>query len=68
MHVSLHICIYLCYVKPYREIFYIILFWSECSALLPLCPFIGHPLSKFTLRPWCSYKTVFIKKNVFDFS
>ena len=60
MYVSLNICcIYmylLIYVKTDRKIFYILLFWNECSTLEPLCPFIRHPLSKFTLRS-CKPKT-----------
>ena len=26
-------------------------FWSECSPLVPFCPFIWPPFKKFTLRP-----------------
>ena len=32
-------------------IFCILLFWNECSMLVPLCLFIRHHLSKFSLWP-----------------
>ena len=35
--------------------------WSERSTLVPFSPFIRHPLSKFTLRPWL----VTFKVNLF---
>ena len=42
--------------KQIGRFFILLLFWNECSTLVLLCPFIRHPLSKFTLRPWKAHK------------
>ena len=53
----MYICTYVCislymlyiymylfiYVKTDKKIFYMLLFWNECSTLEPLSPFIRHP-------------------------
>ena len=63
LHIYIHIYMYLFiwYMITDRKIFYILLFWIECSTLVLFCPFIRHPLSKFTLRPW--FKSHFCSKQ-----
>ena len=54
MSVSLAIFIYLymyCYMICKNRKFFGISFWVECLTSVPLCVFLRHPLSKFTLRP-----------------
>ena len=46
--ISTYMYIFVCYVKTYRKIFCIILFWRECSALVPFvhsfdAPFQNSP-------------------------
>ena len=46
------ICVYI-YIYIYIYIFYfMLLFWSECSMLVPYFPFARHLLSKFARRLW----------------
>ena len=36
--------LFIWYVKTDGKILCIVLFWSECSTLVPLCTFVRHPL------------------------
>ena len=48
------------------KFFCILLFRNECSTLVPFCPFIRHPLSKFTLRP-CSSNLTNLENSTSNF-
>ena len=52
MYIYIYMYLFIWYMITDMEVFCILRFWNECSTLVLFCPFIRHPISKFTLRPW----------------